>query len=799
MASMRAQAVSALRAGDIGTAEALLVRCVSADPDDVACLHDLAVVAARRGRHAEAVERFERLLSRNPGHADAWLNMALSLADGGRQDDAVHAARRAIALQPRDPNAHTVLGHVLSLTADLAGAAAACGRALAIDPDYVPAHLRRARIMRQIGKTEESLASCDVLIRLNPGDPAGTVERALTLAEGGRRSEAEALFRAVLAQEPAHAEALVGLSRSLLGKDDPDGAIAALDLALRREPTSAKFSSLRGLLLQRRGRLQEALPDLRTAIELCPDNARGYLNMGVLLLALERYEDCVRFLRHAVALDPALIDAYGPLAEAHRNLGQHAAAIAVFDHAFSLTPERLELLWMGCWARMHACLWSDYETIVGDLLARAIAVGHAISPFLIMAFGLTDLETHLWTRSWAEVRMPAPVVSLPPRLRDGSPRRRDRIRVGYMSADFRGHATAALIAEVFRLQDRTRFELCGYNIGRIDMSPLGRDVVAGLDRMVELAPLDDREAAERIAADDIDILVDLKGFTTDSRPGILAYRPAPLQVNYLGYPGSMGTQYIDYIIADRIVAPLTMEAYFDEAIVHLPHSYQPNDRRRPTADPHATREAHGLPGAGFVFCCFNANYKVTPLVFSIWMRLLDEVPGAVLWLLQGNDLADLNLRAAAEERGIAGSRLVFAPRALYDDHLARLGLADLFLDTLPVNAHTTASEALWCGVPVLTCMGTHFTSRVAASLLTAVGLPELITTSFADYEREALALARDPVRLGALRDRLARNRLTEPLFDTPRYVRNYQAALERMVELQEAGSAPVPFAIRDPG
>ena len=257
----------------------------------------------------------------------------------------------------------------------------------------------------------------------------------------------------------------------------------------------------------------------------------------------------------------------------------------------------------------------------------------------------------------------------------------------------------------------------------------------------------------------------------------------------------MGTTHIDYILADETVAPAAMRAFFDEAIVHLPNSYQPNDRGRPKADPSARRADHGLPETGFVFCCFNNNYKLTPLVFGIWMRLLRDVPGSVLWLLKANDLADLNLRAAAVAAGVNGARIVFAPRSAYEHHLARLGLADLFLDTLPVNAHTTASEALWCGVPVLTCIGTHFTSRVAASLLKAVGLPELITTSLADYEREALALARDPARLGALRTRLAANRDTAPLFDTPRYVRNYEAALERMVTRAEDGLAPTGFSV----
>lgn len=794
----RDEAVSALARGDAVAAETLFARCVAADSSDLSSRHDLGVVMARSGRHAEAVQHFEAVLGRQPAHAEAWINLALSLGDGGRHEEAVSAARRGVALRPRDPNAHTVLGHVLSLTADLEGAAAACGRALTIDPGHTAAHLRRARILRQTGRTEESLASCDALRRLKPTDVLGQVERGITLVEAGRLAEAEPEFRDALARDPSSTDALMGLSRCLVESSDPEAALAALASGMNFAAQTARLHVLRALIEQKLGRLQHARDSLKRAIEVEPSNACGYINMGALLLKSERYVDAILFLEHAVRLDPGLVEAYQHLAEAHRQLGQQSVSITLLDEAYRLAPERIDLLWMACWARMHGCVWKDYDKIIADLLARAIGAGHTISPFMIMAFGLSDLETHLWTRAWAEANIPAPKVPLPPRQDGRVFRRHGRVRIGYLSADFRGHATAALVSELFRLQDRSRFELFGYNIGRTDDTLLGRGMTAGLDHMVELAFLDDRAAALRIAQDDIDILIDLKGFTTDSRPGILAYRAAPLQVNYLGYPGSMGTKHIDYIVADEIVAPFAKQDLFDEAIVHLPNSYQPNDRRRPQADPYAERADHGLPGAGFVFCCFNNNYKLTPLVFSIWMRLLREVPGSVLWLLKGNDLADLNLRAAALAEGVEGARIVFAPRAAYEHHLARLGLADLFLDTLPVNAHTTASEALWCGVPVLTCMGSHFTSRVAASLLTAVGLPELITTSLVDYEHEALALARDPARLGAIRERLAENRITAPLFDTPRYVKTYEAALEHMVERAEAGLSPKSFSTDSP-
>ena len=570
----RAQAISSLAGGDIADAETLLAQCVAADVSDLPSRHDLGVVMARRGRHVEAVDHFEAVLARQPKHADAWINLALSLGDGGRHEEAVRAAQRGVALRPRDPNAHTVLGHVLSLTADLAGAAAACARALTIDPGHAPAHLRRARILRQTRHTEESLASCDALSRLKPYNVLGQVERGITLVEAGRLTEAEPEFRSALTRDPSSADALMGLSRCLVDSSDPEAALAELDRGMISAAPTARLLVLRALIQRKLGRLHEARDSLKRAIELEPDNVSGYINMGVLLLKSERYVDAILFLEHAARLDPGLVEAYQHLAEAHRQLGHQSVTITLLDQAYRLAPDRIDILWMACWARMHGCVWKDYDKVVADLLAKAVAAGHTISPFMIMAFGRPDLETHLWTRAWAELNIPPPKSPLPPRQNAHVFRGHGRIRIGYLSADFRGHATAALVSEVFRLQDRSRFELFGYNIGRTDDTLLGRGMTAGLDHMVELAFFDDREAALRIARDDIDILIDLKGFTTDSRPDILAYRAAPLQVNYLGYPGSMGTTHIDYILADETVAPPAMRDFFDEAVVHLPHSYQ---------------------------------------------------------------------------------------------------------------------------------------------------------------------------------------------------------------------------------
>ena len=792
-----AAAASAMVAGDVDRATSLYHRCLTIDPRHVGALHDLGVVAARQNQHDMAVARFERVLVLSPNHADAWLNMALSLCVSERHAKAVVAARRAVALKPSCANSLAALAHVLSFTPDLEAAAAACTEALSLDPASAPAYLRQAIIRRRMGDVEGSLASCDSLIALQPASAIGHVERGITLVEAGRQGEAESDFRSALAHDPANGDALMGLSRCLIETDDADLAIVELDRGIAHVKDGARLHMLRGLLHQKRGRFEDAFKGLRQAIELAPRDPIAYFNMGVLLLKAERDVLAIAFFEQAARLKPDMVAAYVQLAEAHRHLGHHSVVIALLDHAHGLAPEQLEIRWMACWARMHACAWQGYDDKIRGLMADAIAGGHTISPFMIMAFGLSNLETLLWNRAWAETYMSPSPNPLTRYDQPSERRRHERIRIGYLSADFRGHATAALVSELFRLQDRDRFELFGYNIGRSDGTDLGQDMVTALDHMVDLCFHTDREAAERIAEDGLEILVDLKGFTTDSRPAILAHRPAPIQVAYLGYPSSMGTKMIDYIVADAVVAPFEHQPFFDEAIVHLPHSYQPNDRRRPGSQADVSREAHGLPDSGFVFCCFNNNYKLTPLVFGIWMRLLAAVPESVLWLLQANNAAADNLRAAALDHGIPGERLIFAPRLAYDQHLSRLGLADLFLDTLPVNAHTSASEALWVGVPVLSCIGSHFASRVAASLLTSVGLPELITTDLASYEHEALALARDPERLQALRARLIANRSSAPLFDTPRYTRNYEAALTRMVERREVGLPPEPFAVQE--
>ena len=370
-----------------------------------------------------------------------------------------------------------------------------------------------------------------------------------------------------------------------------------------------------------------------------------------------------------------------------------------------------------------------------------------------------------------------------------------RIRVGYLSSDFHGHPVAYLTAEIFELHDRGRFEVFLFSYGPDDCSAMRRRLAAGCDRFIDLAPLSDDEAAMRIRDERIHIVVDLKGYTADDRPRIAAARPAPIQVNWLGYPGTMGADWIDYVIADSCVIPPEHDGDYSETVVRLPHCYQPNDRKRPSGAGSLTRSACGLSEDSLVFCCFNQSYKIEPRVFAIWMRLLDACPQSVIWLLEENRWVKDNLRKAAFDRGIAPERLVFAPVRPLAEHLARYALADLALDTFPYTSHTTGSDALWAGCPLVTIAGETFASRVAASLLVNVGLGQLIASSFAEYETLALALARDRPRLDALRRHLRDERARAPLFDSPQFTRDLEAAYRRMWAHFVAGDPPQSFAV----
>ncbi len=493
------------------------------------------------------------------------------------------------------------------------------------------------------------------------------------------------------------------------------------------------------------GNVEAAVASYETALRLRPDYAEAYRNLASALRRLGRMEEGAAALAQAVSINPG----YG-----------EAAALLVHQ-------------------LKDLCDWRMVDDLTKRLVQSVEEGSGAINPFVFLNLETTPSQQRQCAEQWARRLAVHETAQVPAE--------RERITIGYLSADFQEHATAHLISELFELHDRRRFRVIGYSYGADDGGEARSRLRDAFDLFVDLEDHAHASAAARIRADGVDILVDLKGYTTGARPEIMALRPAPVQVSYLGYPGTMGTRAIDYVLVDRFVVPANQQEHFTETLVHLPHCYQVNDRRRPIARV-GNRSDYGLPESGFVFCCFSASHKITPAIFDIWMRLMEGVPESVLWLLETSMAAMANLRREAEARLKRGSkRLIFAPSVTNAEHLARFGVADLFLDTLPYNAHTLTSDALWGGCPVLTSTGETFASRVAGSILHAAGLPELVTSTLAEYEATALRLAGDGAQLQTLRARIQKSRGEAPLFDTPRFTRAIENAFEWMMERARAG------------
>jgi predicted O-linked N-acetylglucosamine transferase (SPINDLY family) len=444
---------------------------------------------------------------------------------------------------------------------------------------------------------------------------------------------------------------------------------------------------------------------------------------------------------------------------------------------------------------MQACDWTDLDARITTVIEAVAAGRRAAMPFIFLSISQSAALHARCALTFLEGQYPnARQAPWRPGRHDRGPGDRNRIRLAYVSADFRNHATTHLLTELVELHDRNKFEVIGVSIAAGDDSAAGRRIRAAFDCHIDMNGLSDADASDKLRSVGADIAIDLMGHTGLARFALFMQRPAPIQVQYIGHP-AFGAVCMDYIIADRTVVPPEHEALLSDNIVCLPDTMQVNDRQRPISDRTPSRTEVGLPEQGFVFCCFNASYKLTPMFFDIWMRLLQNVNGSVLWLLEDNPAVSRNLRAEAAARSVSPDRLVFAPHAKLADHLARHRLANLFLDTLPVNACTTASDALWAGVPVVTCLGESFTARIAGSLLQAMGLPELITTSLAEYEALCLHLARSPQALAKLRRRVAEQRDTAPLFDSNRYRRHIEAAYTMMWQRQESGQPPAGFSV----
>ena len=805
-------------------AETYLRRAVRENPRSDATLYNYGLVLKALKRPAEAVESFTAALAINPAVAETWNNRGTVFNDLGRHDEAIADFDSAIRINPRYADAfcnkgkalailrrsHEALGAfdaALTLRPDLAEAwsgrgeacwalkryeeaLAACDRALALRPELAEAWLGRGNVLAKRGRYDQALVAYDKALALQPGFAEPWLGRGNIYNELRRYDEALRAYDAALAAKPQLVEAWYGQGNVLTSLRQCERAFAAYDKALVLQPNCAEAWLGRGnafLVLRQYG---NALAAYQQALAFNPDLAEAWLGRGSVFFERADHDGALAAYERALSANPEFAEAWHARGNVLFERRQFSAALAAYDKAAALKPGLDYAAGIRLLAKLHMCDWANLDAEIGACLAEVRQGKLAATPFALLALPASAAEQQQCAKRYVEDRIAAVRPS------PYGPRAHDRIRVAYLSADFGDHPVAYLAAGLYEGHDRSRFEITGISFGRDPTSPMRERLRAAFDHFIDVADKTEDEIAELVRELEIDIAVDLMGHTRNGRPGVFGRRPAPVQVSYLGYLGTMGANYIDYIIADAIALPFDQQQYYSEKIVHLPDCFLVNDDRLAIAPQTPVRDEVGLPVDGFVFCSFNNSYKLAPSIFELWMRLLRAVDGSVLWLAEANPDMAVNLRREAQRCGIDPGRVVFAPHVQLAEHMARQRLADLFLDTTPYNAGATAAAALWSGVPLLTVLGSTFVGRMAASMLHAVGLPELVAESLSDYEARALRMATDPAFCTSLKQRLAHNRATFPLFNTTRFARHIEQAYVTMWQAHQKGLPPASFAVK---
>jgi predicted O-linked N-acetylglucosamine transferase (SPINDLY family) len=740
----------------------------------------------QQGQLATARELYQEILDAEPDHFDALNAMGVLAGQSKDLQQAIQYFERAIAVQPGNSGAHCNRGLALKQLLQPEAALGCFDRAIALDPRSAIAHYSRAEACKDLGRTDEALASYAEAIAINPGFVHAFYGRGVVLQQSARLHEAIACYDAAIRLKPDHFEAHVHKALSLLSVGRHVEAMASCDRVVALRPNHAPAYVLRGNMLRALDSRQAALTNYEQAIAIDPDDATAHCNRGAALLLLDKVEDALASFDRAIAIKPDYTEAQFHRGYSLRMLNRFDSAAAAYKTVATLAPNFEFLPGTRLESDMHVCDWREFDQLVDQIVAGVENDAHVSHPLIFMA--LTDsprLQLKV-SHTWSRYSCPADdsLGPIPPRSR---PR---RITVGYFSADLREHPIGRLLTELIEIHDRSQFEVIAFSFGPRTGDEWQQRLMGAFDQFIDVREKSNLEIASLARHLNVDIAVDLGGYSTGNRANIFAMRAAPLQLSYLGYLGTMGASYIDYIVADRTVVTPTSENHFSEKVIYLPDVHQVNDRKRRIADKVFTRVDLGLPSIGFVFCCFNTSYKILPATFAGWMRILRAVPGSVLLLYSGHETAEMNLRSYAGHHGVEPDRLVFGERLPPAEHLARYRAADLFLDTFPYNAGTTASDALWAGLPLLTLAGESFVSRIAASLLTAIGVPELITSTQQQYEQLAIELASNPHRLAQIRAKIQENRLSSPLFDTPRFARNLEAAYVAIHDRYQAGLSP---------
>jgi len=768
---------------------------ISSGNDGLRTMLEAALAKHQQGLLTEAKNSYQEILKLNPTFFDALQLLGVLLHQLGDHQAAIDLIDRAIEIYPHQPATYNNKGLALQELGHFDQAIACFDQAIALKPDYFEAFNNRGIAYIKVRKVTDAIASYDRALELSPNYAEAYFNRAVALKESGDPRAALANYDQAIKAKPNYAVAHLNRGVLLRELKQFSAAIASYDQAILAKPDYPEAYHNRGNALRDLRRIKEAVSDFENAVRYRPNYHEAYLNLGVSLYELGRYDEALKSYNKAIAIHPDFTEAYLNKGDLLKLQKKFEEALVCFSRALELQPNFKYLFGSRLHNLIAICNWDDYENQIQEFERRA-RNNERVSPlFAALVFSHSSEVLKSAALVYAQDEHPEnfQLGKLPVRAQ------KKKIRIAYYSADLHNHPIAYLIAELFELHDRNRFEVICFSFGPEGDNKMRSRIMAGFDQFIDVRNKTDLEVAALSREMEIDIAIDLNGFTTHCRTNIFAYRAAPVQVNYLGFPGTMGADYMDYLIADPTVIPKESAQHYSEKIAYLPDAYQPNDSQRQIAQISFTRAQLGLPESGFVFCCFNNNYKITPSTYDAWMRILQAVEGSVLWLLTDNQTAEANLRSHMRARGVDDARLIFAKRMSLSEHLARHRAADLFLDTLPYNAHTTASDALWAGLPVLTQIGTTFPGRVAASLLKAVGLPELITQNTEQYEALAIELATHPQKLAQIRDKLAANRLTTPLFNTPLFTKHIEAAYEQMMARHWAGQAPDHIEVKSLG
>lgn len=752
-------AINNFKTNNFSEAKILLLKILNIEPRNFDALNITGVINGIENNHLAALNFFKKAQKIRPDHNIVNFNLAKSFSEIGNDLEAIKYYEIAIKLDKNHLGSLLNFGKSLHQLKRYDEALNYYDHAINLKPDYFEAHYNKGNTLKTLKRYDEALIHYDQAIKLNPDYVDAYKNKAVTLNNRA---------------------AIFGESKRY------DKALIHYDQAIKLKPDYVEAYNNKALTLYNVKNYNEALFYFDYAIKLKPNFFEAYNNRGATLESLRRYNDALFNYDQAIKLKPDFVLPYYNKGNIFKDLKKYDEAIFNYEKALKLKPDYEYLFGLLLHMKMFQCNWQDFNEKVENLLVQINE--NKKSSFCYPVLSLVDSPlVHLKSAQiWVNDKHPfnslfGPILKF---------KRRDKIKIGYYSADFNEHPVANLIVELFELHNKDQFELFGFYFGPSDSSKMYNRIKTAFNQFFDVGPKSDKDITLMSREAEIDIAVDLTGFTGSARTDIFAFRAAPIQVNYLGYPGTMGANYIDYIIADPTIIPSESRQYYSEKVVYLPNSYQPNDRKREISKKIFTKQELNLPKEGFVFCCFNNNFKITVPTFDGWMRILKNVDGSILWLLEDNPIAMLNLRKEAKFRGVDPNRLIFAKRVLLSEHLARYRLADLFLDTLPYNAHTTTSDALWAGLPVLTCVGDSFSSRVAASLLNAIELSELITTTQEQYEALAIELATTPKKLKSIKQKLERNKLTTALFDTLRFTKHIEAAYKQMYERYQADLPP---------